>query len=144
MTKRTRPKSASRPDGVSVGGDYVVGRGRPPKEHRFRPGRSGNPKGRPKGAKGEDAIFRKVISTRVPMNLRGRVRHVPLLDAAWMRIAKDALDGNAKAMSLLIGRSRVLDQTPPENPELDHDDRLILQSYLRQVEADLQTKKEKS
>jgi hypothetical protein len=26
--------------------EYKVGRGRPPKEHRWPPGRSGNPKGR--------------------------------------------------------------------------------------------------
>lgn len=30
------------------GSDYRVGYGRPPREHRFQPGRSGNSKGRPK------------------------------------------------------------------------------------------------
>ena len=31
-------------------GEYVVGPGRPPKEHQFKPGQSGNPGGRPKAA----------------------------------------------------------------------------------------------
>ena len=30
-------------------GSYVTGYGKPPKEHQFKPGESGNPKGRPKG-----------------------------------------------------------------------------------------------
>ncbi len=32
-------------------GDYKVGYGKPPKAHQFKPGQSGNPKGRPKGSK---------------------------------------------------------------------------------------------
>ena len=31
--------------------DYEVGYGKPPKSKRFKPGASGNPKGRPKGKK---------------------------------------------------------------------------------------------
>ena len=100
--------------------------------------------GRPQGAKGEDTIFRAVVNTKVPMSLRGRVRQVPLLEAVWMRIADDALKGNAKAATLLINRSRSLDAAAPTNPELDQDDQQVLQSYYRQVEAELKAMKEKS
>ena len=89
--------------------DYEVGYGRPPKEHRFKSGRTGNPKGRPKGAKGEDTIFREVINTRVPMSVRGKLRKVSLLQAVWTKIADDALKGNAKAQTLIINRSRALE-----------------------------------
>nr|MBA3241403.1 hypothetical protein [Acidobacteriota bacterium] len=34
------------------GDGYTVGYGKPPREHRFQPGLSGNPKGRRKGARG--------------------------------------------------------------------------------------------
>lgn len=36
--------------------DYEVGYGKPPKATRFKPGQSGNPKGRPKGAKNKHAF----------------------------------------------------------------------------------------
>jgi hypothetical protein len=32
-------------------GDYQVGYGKPPKHTQFKPGKSGNPQGRPKGTK---------------------------------------------------------------------------------------------
>lgn len=37
--------------GITAGSGYEVGYGKPPKHSRFGPGKSGNPKGRPKGSK---------------------------------------------------------------------------------------------
>ena len=124
-------------------GNYPVGYCRPPEAHQFKPGQSGFPRGRPKGAKSEDATFRGVVNTKVPMSLRGKVRKVSLLEAVWMRIADDALKGNSKAQTLLINRARSLDGTAPAGAELDQDDRTVLQSYYRQVEAEIKAKKAK-
>ena len=40
----------------------TVGYKRPPKEHRFRPGQSGNPGGRPKGARSFKSDLRDELS----------------------------------------------------------------------------------
>jgi hypothetical protein len=44
---------------------YEVGYGRPPKHTRFRKGQSGNPKGRPKGAKAFNTIVRETLTTKL-------------------------------------------------------------------------------
>jgi Family of unknown function (DUF5681) len=54
MTGKDDPNiPAVRPEGRESPAEraeaYAVGYGRPPREHRFAPGRSGNPRGRPKG-----------------------------------------------------------------------------------------------
>jgi hypothetical protein len=41
-------------------GEERIGYGKPPKATRFKPGRSGNPRGRPKGAKGHKQIVEEI------------------------------------------------------------------------------------
>ena len=47
MSEGDRKALARRPAASS----YEVGYGKPPAKNRFKPGQSGNPKGRPRGAK---------------------------------------------------------------------------------------------
>jgi uncharacterized protein DUF5681 len=139
MTKKTNRSASTSSDGRHSGDDYKVGYGKPPKEHQFKPGRSGNPRGRPKGTKSEDTIVRAVINRRVGLTLGGKARNVPLLEAVWTKIADDALKGNAKAQTLITNRARTLDTAEPDSA-LSPDDEKVLQSYRRQVEADLRDK----
>lgn len=45
--------------------DEDVGYGKPPRRHQFKPGQSGNPKGRKKGVKNEITILKNCFSTRL-------------------------------------------------------------------------------
>lgn len=112
--------------------DGEVGYGRPPKEHRFKSGQSGNPKGRPKGSKNEATIFREIVEMEVPMRVSGKTRKVPYVRAMWMKVADEALKGNAKAIALIVSRIRLLDGAEPEVAAVNQDDQQILETWLKE------------
>jgi Family of unknown function (DUF5681) len=90
--------------------NYAVGYRKPPVATRFRTGRSGNPKGRPKGVKNHSTILRKLLEQYMqPMPLgwrRPRVKHI--LES----LVERALDGEWKALRQLLLLMRVHDTTP--------------------------------
>lgn len=147
---RTPADPASVPDGGAPGAgtsnhrttasaasrdaDYAVGYGRPPRQHQFKAGQSGNPRGRPKGVRSEADILAKLLNKKIPIQDRGRVRHVSVLEAAYYRVAQNALKGDLKAMNFLMHRKAAVAQTRSgETPEMNEDDRTVLDTYLAQI-----------
>jgi hypothetical protein len=53
---------------------YTIGYGRPPKQSRFRPGKSGNPKGRPRGTRNLSSILAQVLAEKAVVIENGRPR----------------------------------------------------------------------
>jgi hypothetical protein len=122
-----------------VSGDKArepLGYGRPPKEGRFKKGQSGNPKGRPKGAKNESTILKEILLNRkVPMRDGGRMRKVQVLEAMLLRFAEDSLKGNTKSAAFLLNRFGQKVSGEVEAPEISEDDREILEAYVRKIQA---------
>lgn len=81
---------------------YPVGYGRPPEETRFKPGQSGNPKGRPKGSKNKLAMFAKALGQRIYIEERGKRRSITILDAIFRTIMNRALKGDLKAAEFIF------------------------------------------
>jgi hypothetical protein len=63
-----------------------VGYGKPPRRHQFKPGQSGNPKGRKKGAKNEITILQELLQHKVALNERGKTRKIILLEAILRKV----------------------------------------------------------
>ena len=80
---------------------YEVGYAKPPKQHQFLKGKSGNPSGRPKGAKGFRAAALEIIAESV--RVRGPNGAIEMSNSeAIVRVAmKKALSGDLRAMQLV-------------------------------------------
>jgi Family of unknown function (DUF5681) len=82
--------------------DPKVGYGRPPKASRFAPGKSGNPRGRPKGSRSVGGILNGIMSQKVTVSEGGRTRRVSRLEVMLLRLANDAARGDARVTKLLL------------------------------------------
>ncbi|MGO9390702.1 DUF5681 domain-containing protein [Rhodoblastus sp.] len=80
--------------------DDGIGYGRPPLHSRFKPGESGNPRGRPKGAVSFKADLLEELSETIAVG-GGEVR-ITKQRAIVKRLVAASLDGNPKATTALI------------------------------------------
>ena len=92
--------------GETLPAPYKVGYGRPPLEHRFRSGQSGNPRGRPRGAsnkpkvdtgmgmRGAEAYLRAEAYRMVTLREGDKVIELPAIQAVFRAMGVSAMKGN--------------------------------------------------
>jgi hypothetical protein len=76
---------------------YEVGYGKPPRKNRFVKGGSGNPKGRPRGAKNLATIVLKESRQTVLVNGPHGSRKVTKIEAAMMQLGNKSAQGDLRA-----------------------------------------------
>jgi hypothetical protein len=81
----------------------AVGYGRPPVNRQFKPGQSGNPKGRPKRQKDVVTMFAETLNEKISVRGKnGRRRRLSKLQAMCEVMTNKALAGDAKAFSVVF------------------------------------------
>lgn len=96
--------------------DYEIGFGKPPSEHWFKPGQSGNPAGRPRkpsasppkegGLTSIEASILRVMRGTVKVKSGEKARWIASTDALAEQLLAQAHGGDMKAMRLLLNLNR--------------------------------------
>lgn len=117
--------------------DEAVGYRSPPRSHRFKPGQSGNPKGRPRGAKSEANILFELLNRKIEIRQNGRVRKITILEGIFHKLAEDSLKGNTKSATFVLNRLAAIASTASTESEISPDDKAVLDAYLRNFQSTL-------
>ena len=121
--------------------NYPVGYGRPPVEHQFQPGQSGNPSGRPKGVRNVSFDLLEELAGFVSIKDGETSVKVTRQRAIIKGLVQAALDGDQRAATTVFSWSwRAFGSEPePETDETesDPDDQAIAEaSEQRQRKRD--------
>jgi uncharacterized protein DUF5681 len=118
--------------------DYAVRYGRPPRATQFASGKSGNPRGRPKGSRTVGAILQDILSQKIAVIENGKTRRLAALEVMLRRLVNDAMRSDAKAMKLLpalLERYAETTEAKVQLGELLAEDQAILAQYLLEPKA---------
>ncbi len=94
---------------MSEHGDHEeppVGYRNPPRHSRFQPGRSGNPRGRPRTRRDGASLLGEVLGEKVRVTMGGRSRKVTVEVAILLRMREQALKGDLRAARELLAMRR--------------------------------------
>jgi len=106
---------------------------RPPKETQFKPGISGNPRGRPKATAKLESDLARVLNEHVKVHENGRVRKRTSLGVILKRLVLEAAKGNLKASAQLfkvLEKFGVRETASTLPPPVSDNDRAIIEDYL--------------
>jgi hypothetical protein len=133
---RTIPASSADPHSPGDPRSLEVGYGRPPLHSRFKPGQSGNPKGRAKQSRNLRTIVQQVLHEDMPIREGGRTRRMSAIEALVRTTLARAFKGDPKALASLIVMMRQSGYGPDrDEPTVDlfpaEEQEAILAEYVK-------------
>ena len=123
-------------------GNYKVGYGKPPKAKQFKRGRSGNPKGRPKGSRNLATDLAAELGEPITVREDGRSRRISKQRALIKSLMAKALQGDVRATAAMLALyARVITEPADDsNDEIQADELLILKRFAPRILKSLQQK----
>jgi Family of unknown function (DUF5681) len=104
-----------------------VGYRKPPEATRFKPGKSGNPKGRPKGTFSLATDLSAELGEQITVREGGRPRRISKQRALVKSLMAKALQGDVRATTAVLALyARVITETPEAEGQPIEDDELLI------------------
>ena len=99
---------------------YEIGYGKPPCPTRFQKGRSGNPKGRPRGAKNYATLLMEALHEPVIISENGHRKKITKQQVIVKQIVNKAASGDHRSIQLLLANQipARLDSAPSKPPTI--------------------------
>jgi hypothetical protein len=121
---------------VSSNDKYSVGYRKPPQQMQFAKGRSGNPKGRPKGSKNFATAIQNELDARVDITENGKRKKSTKREAAAKQLVNRAAAGDGKAILVLLNETRahenrLVDATQSE--QFDPVDQMVIGNIIDRI-----------
>jgi hypothetical protein len=83
--------------------EFIVGYGRPPKKSQFKPGVSGNPKGRRKrDPAAVSEIIKTTLNAPIQYRERGRTKTATRTEIGLRKLVENAMNGDLTAAATLL------------------------------------------
>lgn len=131
-------RKPSRDAGKRNSPSYAVGYGKPPLNSQFKPGQSGNAKGRPRGQKNLKTLIKQAMISQISVREGSNDRRVTKIEGVVLRQIENALKGNDRSAMAVIKMATALGflEDKPENgtEEIDltpPDERILNELAIR-------------
>jgi Family of unknown function (DUF5681) len=113
--------------------DGAVGFKRPPKEHQFKPGHSGNPSGRRKRPPTFASDLADELREPITLHEKGQERRITKQRAFIKTLTALAIKGDIRAINALVACARNFapEEATSKGEELDPEDLEILEDFVR-------------
>lgn len=120
-------------------GSGKVGYGKPPAEHQFKPGQSGNWNGRRKGSKNTYTLLQEILDQKISVSDNGKQIKISKKIAMLTQLVNKGVQGDIKAISSLLPHMLVVDMKEEDKDKalavLNIDDKKIIENYLSRFDG---------
>lgn len=125
---------------ASEGDDSKVGYGKPPRHSQFKPGQSGNPRGRPRGARGVKTDLAAELSSVWATSINGKAIKGTKQRLMFRTLTARAATGDVKAAAILLPlilQVLGIEDRGGERQRLSPQDEALLEAILSSADGDI-------